>query len=70
MASGWRLSRVLWAYQTTKHIPTGDTLFSLAYGTEAIISVDIYMPTFWTEEVGWDQNIAQLRLGQDQSEKR
>jgi len=39
-----------WAYRTNKHIPTGETPFSLAYGTEAIIPLDIYMPTLWTEE--------------------
>jgi len=65
-----RLPEVLWPYQTTKHVPTSETPFSMAYGTEAIIPVDVYMPTLWTERVGWDQNIAQLRLPQDQSEDR
>ena len=38
--------------------------------TEAIIPVDVYMPTFWIEEVDWNQNVAQLRQAQDQSEER
>ena len=32
--------------------------------------VDIYMSTLCTEEIDWDQNDAQLRLAQDQSEER
>ena len=47
-----------------------ETSFSLAYGTDVIISVDVYMPTLRTVEVGWDQIVAQLRLAQDQSEER
>ncbi|CAL9018255.1 unnamed protein product [Prunus brigantina] len=31
------LPNVLWAYNTTKRKPTGESPFSLAYGTEAII---------------------------------
>jgi len=42
--------------------PTGETLFSLAYRTEAIIPVDVYMQTLRTEEIDWDQNATQLRL--------
>ena len=38
-----RLPEMLWA--TNKHILTGETPFSLAYGIEAIIPLDIYMPT-------------------------
>jgi len=40
-----KLPRVLWAYRTTKRVPTGEAPFSLAYRTEAIIPVDISMPT-------------------------
>jgi len=36
-----KLPGVLWAYRTTKRIPTGEALFFLAYGTEVIIPVDI-----------------------------
>ena len=51
-----KLSAVLWACRTTKHIPMSETPFSLAYGTKAIILVDVYMPTLCMEEVDWDQN--------------
>jgi len=55
-----QLPGVLWAYQTTKRIRTGEIPFSLAYGIEAIIPVDVCMPTLRTEGVEWDQNTTQL----------
>ena len=53
---------VLLAYKTTKRVPIGETSFSLAYGTEAIIPVDISMPTFRVEGVVSDHNDTLLRL--------
>jgi len=53
-----KLPGMLWAYRTTKRIPTGVTPFSLAYGTEAIIPVDVNMPTLRKEGVDRDQNDA------------
>jgi len=47
---GEKLPGVLWAYRTTKRVPTGEIPFSLVYGTEAIILVDISMPTLRVEE--------------------
>ena len=35
------LPSVLWAYRTTKRTPTGETLFQLAYGSDAVIPIDI-----------------------------
>jgi len=34
---------------TNKRIPIGETSFSLAFGTEAIIPVDITMLTLWVK---------------------
>ena len=65
-----KLSGVLWAYKITKRVPTGKTLFSLAYGTEVIIPVDISMLTLHVKRVDRDQNAAQLRLLLDQSEEK
>jgi len=59
--------RRLWAYRTTKRIPIGETLFSLAYETEAIISTDISMSIL---RVVQEQNDALLCLMLDYSEKR
>jgi len=52
---------MLWAYRTTKRIPIGETSFSLVYGTEAVIPVNVSMPTLQTEGVEWDQNVVQIR---------
>ncbi|MCI89481.1 gypsy retrotransposon integrase-like protein, partial [Trifolium medium] len=41
---------VLWAYRTTPHSTTGETPFRLAYGTEAIIPVEIGEPSRRTEQ--------------------
>ncbi|KAK3029764.1 hypothetical protein RJ639_038886 [Escallonia herrerae] len=39
------LPKVLWAYRTTPHSVTGETSFSLCYGTEAMLPVEIGVPT-------------------------
>ena len=39
------LGSVLWAYRTTLRVPTGESPFSLAYGTEAMISLEIGLPS-------------------------
>ncbi|XP_071714577.1 uncharacterized protein [Rutidosis leptorrhynchoides] len=45
--TGWvdELSNVLWAYRTTFKKSTGETHFSLAYGSEAMIPAEILVPT-------------------------
>ena len=42
---------MLWAYRTTPHSTTGQTLFRLAYETEAIILVEIREPSRQTESL-------------------
>ena len=37
------LPGVLWAYRTTVRTPTGETPFKVAYGSEAIILVEVHM---------------------------
>ncbi|KAK3034730.1 hypothetical protein RJ639_032683 [Escallonia herrerae] len=39
------LPKVLWAYRTTPHSVTGETPFFLCYGTEALLPVEIGVPT-------------------------
>ncbi|KAL0456811.1 UNVERIFIED_CONTAM: hypothetical protein Slati_1020300 [Sesamum latifolium] len=39
------LTSVLWAYRTTPRGSTGETPFSLVYGTEAIIPAELGMPS-------------------------
>ncbi|GJW49701.1 reverse transcriptase domain-containing protein [Tanacetum coccineum] len=47
---GWvdELSNILWAHQTMLKTSNGETPFSLTYGSEAVIPVEIGMPTYWT----------------------
>ncbi|KAL5569097.1 hypothetical protein UlMin_025672 [Ulmus minor] len=47
------LPGVLWAYRTTAKTSTGETPFSLAYGTEAVIPVECGIPSaryMWLDE--------------------
>ena len=37
------LPHVLWAYRTTARTSTGETLFSMAYGVEAMVPVEVRM---------------------------
>ncbi|XP_024017090.1 uncharacterized protein LOC112090316 [Morus notabilis] len=39
------LPKVLWAYRTTSRTTTGETPFSMAYGVEAILPVEVSIPT-------------------------
>jgi hypothetical protein len=65
-----KLPGVLWAYRTTKRVSTGETPFSLAYGAEAVIPAEVYMPTLRTEDPDTAQNSTLLSLAQDLSEER
>ena len=65
-----KLLGVLWAYETTKCVPIEETPFSLAYETEAIISVNISMPIFRVEGAVPDQNNIQLSLMLDHLEEK
>ena len=35
------LPSILWAYRTTPRIPTGETPFSMTFGTEAVVPVEL-----------------------------
>jgi hypothetical protein len=64
------LPTVLWAYRTTPRRPTGETPFSLAYGLEAIIPLEVGLPTIRTEIFQEAQNDEALRLNLDFIEER
>ncbi|GAA0158126.1 hypothetical protein LIER_15231 [Lithospermum erythrorhizon] len=40
-----KLDRVLWSYRTTSSNSTGETPFSLIYGTEAVLPIQVCLPT-------------------------
>jgi hypothetical protein len=44
------LPNVLWTFRTTPRRSTGETPFSLAYGSEAVIPLEIGLPTLKTSE--------------------
>nr|GEZ76171.1 reverse transcriptase domain-containing protein [Tanacetum cinerariifolium] len=59
------LPHVLWAHRTMVKSSHGDTSFSLTYGTEAVIPVEIGMPTYRTRAVDVVNNDEELRLNLD-----
>nr|GFA19370.1 reverse transcriptase domain-containing protein [Tanacetum cinerariifolium] len=64
------LWHVLWAHRTTIKVSTGDTPFSLIYGTEAVIPVEIGIPTIRITEVNVATNDDERRIDLDLLEER
>ncbi|GJR45966.1 reverse transcriptase domain-containing protein [Tanacetum coccineum] len=56
------LPNVLWVHRTTPKTSNGETPFSLAYGTEAVIPVEIGIPTRRTIQRSNKENMEALRL--------
>ena len=59
------LPGVLWAYRTTVRTPTGETLFKLAYGSEAVIPAEAHMASHRVKGYQVEENEEQLRLNLD-----
>ncbi|KAK3031150.1 hypothetical protein RJ639_035148 [Escallonia herrerae] len=59
------LPKVLWAYRTTPHSVTGETPFLLCYGTEAMLPVEIGVPTIRSLHFHEVNNEAGLRANLD-----
>ncbi|GJQ91137.1 reverse transcriptase domain-containing protein [Tanacetum coccineum] len=64
------ISHVLWAHRTMIKSSNGETSFSLTYGTEAVIPVEIGMPTLRTAEVDMIKNDEALEINLDLLEER
>ncbi|GJS39022.1 reverse transcriptase domain-containing protein [Tanacetum coccineum] len=64
------LSHVLWAHRTMIKSSNGETLFSLTYGTEAVIPAEIGMPTLRTVKVDLVQNNEALEINLDLLEEK
>ena len=45
------LPKVLWAHRKTEQRPTGQTPFKLIFGSEAIILIEVRLPTLKTDTV-------------------
>ena len=63
-------SKVLWAYRTTLRTSTGETPFSLAYGVEAMIPVEIRVPSLRRETYNQEENFALQRYELDLLEEK
>ncbi|GJT25584.1 reverse transcriptase domain-containing protein [Tanacetum coccineum] len=61
---------VLWAHRTTPKTSNGETPFSLAYGTEAVIPTEIGIPTRRTIQRSDKENEEALRLNLNLIEER
>nr|GEV24379.1 reverse transcriptase domain-containing protein [Tanacetum cinerariifolium] len=61
------ISHVLWAHHTMIKSSNGETPFSLTYGTEAVIPIDIGMQTFRTTRVDIIKNDEALEEKREQA---
>ncbi|GJX58991.1 reverse transcriptase domain-containing protein [Tanacetum coccineum] len=64
------IPHVLWTHRTMIKSRNGDTPFSLTYGTEAVILVEIGMPTLRIAEINMVQNDEALEINLDLLEER
>lgn len=64
------LPSVLWAYRTTPRRSTGETPFALAYDIEAVIPLEVGMPTLRSESFEPELNAEAIALELDLVEKR
>ncbi|GJU87454.1 reverse transcriptase domain-containing protein [Tanacetum coccineum] len=64
------ISHVLWAHRTMIKSSNGETPFSLTYGTEAVIPVEIGMSTMRTAEVDMIKNDEALEVNLDLLEEK
>ncbi|GJW03196.1 reverse transcriptase domain-containing protein [Tanacetum coccineum] len=64
------ISHVLWAYRTMIKSSNGETPFSLTYGAESVIPVEIGMPTLRTTEVDMIKNNEDLGINLDLLEEK
>ena len=64
------LPHVLWTYRTTPRRSTGETPFSMSYGAEAVIPIEIGFPTLRTQTFNPNDNDKLLEISLDLIEER
>ena len=64
------LPQVLWGYRTTARTSTGHTPFSLAYGCEAMLPIEVEIPTIRTQIYDQDSNHTRLEETLDLIEEK
>ncbi|XP_022014203.1 uncharacterized protein LOC110913687 [Helianthus annuus] len=69
---GWvdELPSILWAHRTMPKTSTGETPFSLVYGSEAVIPAEVGLPSPRLTAVNTVDNEAERRLDLDLLEER
>ncbi|KAL5807202.1 hypothetical protein ACOSQ4_029935 [Xanthoceras sorbifolium] len=69
---GWveKLPEVLWAVRTTPHSTTGETPFSLAFGTEAVLPTETTLKTRRVDRFSTTDNEVELQAALDELESR
>ncbi|KAL5549470.1 hypothetical protein UlMin_004701 [Ulmus minor] len=63
-------STFLWSYRTSFRTTTGETPFSLAYGVDAVVPVELGIPTFRIENFTEEDNDVLLALASDLLEEK
>ncbi|XP_075080066.1 uncharacterized protein LOC142165400 [Nicotiana tabacum] len=64
------LPGILWAYRTTAKTGVGETPFSLVYGAEALIPVEIGKPSTRYTQATEESNEEEMRINLDLLEER
>ena len=64
------MPKVLWACRTTSRSTTGETPFSMAYGFEAVLPVEVSIPTDRVTQYEEDRNAELMNLELDLLEER
>ena len=65
-----KLPEVLWSYRTTPRRSTGETPFSLVYGSEAVIPIETRLATARSENPDENQNNIELAFELDHLDER
>jgi hypothetical protein len=60
----------MWSFRTTTHLPTFETPYSLAFGAEAVIPVEVGSPSFRIQYYNPGLNGERLKLHLDLLEER
>ena len=64
------LPSVMWTHRTTRRRSTGETLFALAYGVEAVIPLEVGLPRTRTMKFNAEENENNLRKDLNLLEER
>ena len=65
-----QLPQVLWAYRTSHRTPTGHTPFSVAFGSEAVLPVEVKVASYRVQAFDQDRNHELLYTSLDLIDER